>query len=368
MRALGAASGSDDAPTRVEIDSVSVRYGEMLAVDTVTLTIEPGDILALVGPSGCGKTSLLKAIAGLEPIASGRITLDGTRLDTLPPHRRNVGMVFQSYALFPHKRVQENVAFGLAMRGDKVDVAGRVQDALDFLQIGKLAEAWPDQLSGGQQQRVALARTLVVEPRVLLLDEPLSALDRQLRDTMRAEIRSLVKTVGITTLIVTHDQEEAMSMADRIAVMRGGRIEQEGPPRDLYRRPASAFVAGFLGRVNRFPGRVVSVAEGRLTVKLAGGVAVTASRTGSQTFLPGDDVAVLVRTEALHLDFDRDSGKGIGASVADRTFLGGRVELALNVDEGPIIRLELPDRGGLPENGERVRIRFEPEGVFAFPA
>jgi ABC-type Fe3+/spermidine/putrescine transport system ATPase subunit len=348
------------------MDGVSVRYGDMLAVDAVTLSIEPGDVLALVGPSGCGKTSLLKAIAGLEPVASGRITLDGARLDTLPPHRRNVGMVFQSYALFPHKRVRENVAFGLAMRGERGDVAARVRQALDFLQIGHLADAWPDQLSGGQQQRVALARTLVVEPRLLLLDEPLSALDRQLRDTMRAEIRSLVKTVGITTLIVTHDQDEAMSMADRIAVMRGGRIEQEGPPRELYRRPASAFVADFLGRVNRFAGKAVGVEDGRLTARLAGGATVTATRTGSQTFLPGDDVALLVRTEALHLD--RDGSEGVGASVADRTFLGGRVELALRVDDGPVVRLELPDRGALPENGERVRIRFEPDGAFAFPA
>jgi putative spermidine/putrescine transport system ATP-binding protein len=351
--------------TRIAIDSVSVAYGDMTAVDQVNFAVEPGEILALVGPSGCGKTSLLKSIAGLEPVESGSIAFDGARIDGLPSHRRGVGMVFQNYALFPHMRVAENVRFGLRMHEVPGNHAERVAKALDLLQIGHLAKSWPDQLSGGQQQRVALARTLVIEPKVLLLDEPLSALDRQLRDQMRIEIRSLVKEVGITTVIVTHDQEEALSMADRIAVMRAGRIEQIGEPGEIYRKPATRFVAGFMGRINLFEGKVSELAGDTIKVRLADGAVIGAQPPLGESPGIGADVTLAIRPEAIRIS---DAGYGAySVKVTDRTFLGERSEIRTVTGFGTPLTIVLAAGQAVPDSGSVIGLYFDPEGVFVFP-
>lgn len=350
--------------TRVRVEGAVVRYGDFTAVNGVSFDVAPGELLALVGPSGCGKTSLLKAIAGLETIEAGRIEFDGTRIDTVVPHRRNVGMVFQNYALFPHKRVRENVAFGLRMHKEQDPKGERVASMLDLLHIGHLAEAWPDQLSGGQQQRVALARTLVLAPRVLLLDEPLSALDRQLRDAMRTELRTLARTVGITTILVTHDQDEAMSMADQVAVMRAGRLEQIGRPQDLYNDPASAFVASFLGRANRLAATVSGIDDEHVVARVSGGreIRVPHRNAGLQ---PGSELELLVRADAVTaVAADGD----VQATIRDRQFMGSAVEIIAETVAGDVVRFVAgPDcESYVP--GVACELRLGPHGIHAFPA
>jgi putative spermidine/putrescine transport system ATP-binding protein/spermidine/putrescine transport system ATP-binding protein len=243
--------------TAVRLNALTRRYGAHVAVDTLSLAIEPGSMLALLGPSGCGKTTCLRMIAGLVQPTSGEIFIDEKRVTSVPVHRRNIGMLFQNYALFPHMTVAENVAFGLeARRIPRAQTATRVAGALQLVQLSGFEDRFPAQLSGGQQQRVALARCLVVEPSLLLLDEPLGALDKSLRESMQVELRALQRRLGITTIMVTHDQEEALTLADRVAIMRGGRLEQLGTPEEVYQAPASRFVAGFIGVSNFFRGRI----------------------------------------------------------------------------------------------------------------
>ncbi|MEI4472913.1 ABC transporter ATP-binding protein [Frigidibacter sp. MR17.24] len=252
-----------DAPSALILSAIRKRFGALMAVDDLDLAVEPGALVSLLGPSGCGKTTTLRMVAGFETPDSGRITIGGEDVTRLAPNRRGLGMVFQSYSLFPHRTVAENVAFGLRMAGaSKQRQAEEVHRMLDMVQLAGRADMYPAQLSGGQQQRVALARALVVNPRVLLLDEPLGALDKSLREEMQFEIRDMQQRLGITALLVTHDQEEAMSMSDRIAVMQGGRILQLGAPNEIYDRPTSAFVATFLGTSNLFAGTAGS--DGRL--------------------------------------------------------------------------------------------------------
>ena len=243
----------------ITFENVTKRFGRMVAVDNVSLTIDEGEFFCLLGPSGCGKTTLLRMLAGFETPTEGRILIDGQDISTTPPNRRPVNMVFQSYAVFPHMSVADNVAYGL--RIDRVPGAERdrrVQEALELVQLGGLGERKPDQLSGGQRQRVALARALVKRPRVLLLDEPLSALDAKLRDQMRTELCALQETVGITFIMVTHDQDEALALASRCAVMNRGLLQQVATPSDLYEFPGSRFVADFIGSVNMFEGQLVA--------------------------------------------------------------------------------------------------------------
>jgi spermidine/putrescine ABC transporter ATP-binding subunit len=244
-----------DRPDIIEVDRVTKRFGEVVAVDDVSLSIRENEFFALLGPSGCGKTTLLRMLAGFETPDGGRLLLDGRDLVGTPPHRRPLNMMFQSYALFPHMTVAENVGYGLRMdRVPRPELDSRVAEALELVQLGAHARRRPHQLSGGQRQRVALARALVKRPRVLLLDEPLAALDRQIRLEMQVELKRLQHGVGITFVVVTHDQEEALALADRIAVMRHGRVVQLGASTDLYERPTSRFVAGFLGESNVFRG------------------------------------------------------------------------------------------------------------------
>src|SRR5712691_5000288 len=283
----------------VRLNELTKLFGATRAVDRVSLTIEPGSMVALLGPSGCGKTTTLRMIAGLVEPSAGEISLDERSITRVPVHRRNIGMLFQNYALFPHMTVAENIAFGLETRGIKrVAAEERVAGALQLVHMPEYSDRMPAQLSGGQQQRVALARALVVEPALLLLDEPLGALDKSLRQSMQVELRALQRRLGITTVLVTHDQDEALTMADRIAIMRDGSLEQIGTPDEVYQRPVSRFIASFLGAANFFEGRVDRVSGESARVSLPGELSLTipASRP------LGSTVTIALRPEAISVE------------------------------------------------------------------
>jgi putative spermidine/putrescine transport system ATP-binding protein/spermidine/putrescine transport system ATP-binding protein len=283
----------------VRLEGLSKHYHRTVAVDGVTLAIEPGSMLALLGPSGCGKTTCLRMIAGLVQPSAGEIYVNGKGITSVPVHRRNIGMLFQNYALFPHLTVAENVAFGLEMRGiKKKGAARRVADALALVQLAGFGERFPAQLSGGQQQRVALARALVIEPAMLLLDEPLGALDKGLRESMQVELKALQRRLGITTVMVTHDQDEALTMADRIVVMRSGRLEQIGTASEIYRKPASRFVASFIGVSNFFTGTVDRRDNLHARVATSAGVSLLIPELDAEI----TDVTVTLRPETVRVD------------------------------------------------------------------
>jgi putative spermidine/putrescine transport system ATP-binding protein len=289
------------APQAVELDGLTHRYGATTAVDNVTLTIKAGEIAALLGPSGCGKTTLLRIIAGFVRQHAGRVIVGGRAIDDLPANRRNVGIVFQNYALFPHMTAAENIAYGLRARGQsKHKIKPTVARFLDVVRLGGLADRMPRELSGGQQQRVALARALAVGPSILLLDEPFSALDKGLRLDMQIEIKRLQRQFGLTAILVTHDQEEAMSVSDRIAVMNRGRIEQFDTPVGVYDRPATLFVNGFIGTTNILPGRILTASgDGHAAVALDAGAKVMVE--SDRYFVAGTRVIVSARPEQLKL-------------------------------------------------------------------
>lgn len=313
----------------VEFRGLRRSFGSTVALDGLDLTARPGELLALLGPSGCGKTTALRMLAGFEHPDSGEVLVDGEDVTRVPAHRRDAGMVFQSYSLFPHLSALDNVAFGLRMR--KVRTAERRTRAAELLDLVGLAdkgERFPHQLSGGQQQRIALARALALRPRVLLLDEPLSALDAKVRLSLREEIRRLQQELGITTLFVTHDQEEALSMADRVAVMRSGRLEQCAAPAELYGRPATAFVAEFVGTMSRIPGRLEST---------------TVEVLGQRLPVDGDapdarEVDVLVRPEAVRVEAD-DAGD---ARLVASAFLGAATRVTVRLADGTEVKADLP--------------------------
>lgn len=300
-----------------EIRGLTKRFGTVVAVEGFSLAVPEGEILALLGPSGCGKTTVLRIVAGLERPDAGRVFLAGRDATDWPPEKRGVGLVFQSYALFPHLSVGANAAYGLRFRrgGDR---KRRVQELLTLVGLAGYEKRKPHQLSAGQQQRVALARALAPEPRILLLDEPLSALDAALRKDLRAELRGLLGKLGMTALYVTHDQEEALALADRVAVMRDGRLEQVAPPEELYAKPQTPFVASFLGRANLWPGRVVSVDGDRALVEVAGEqIPADAGQAGE-----GDEVFLFFRPERVKL------GEGpFTAQIESAEYLGDRWEL-----------------------------------------
>ncbi len=319
LRAAGNGAG---AP--VVLDSLSRSFGAVRALDGLSLDIAPGELVALLGPSGCGKTTALRIVAGFEFADTGSVTVDGKDISPVPPAKRDMGMVFQSYSLFPNMTALDNVAFGLRMR--KISGSERNKRAaalLDMVGLAPQARQYPHQLSGGQQQRVALARALAIEPRVLLLDEPLSALDAKVRLQLREQIRTLQQRLGTTTLFVTHDQEEALSMADRVGVMRDGRLEQIATPSQLYSTPATAFVAEFVGTMNRITGTY----HGNDEVTVLGTVVPV---QGEHASVAAGEVDVLVRPEGLTVEAV-PSGNGI---VTDRTFLGSltRVSVLLSGD------------------------------------
>jgi putative spermidine/putrescine transport system ATP-binding protein len=293
----------------LRLEAITHRFGDFVAIDDVTLDIRAGELLALLGPSGCGKSTLLRIVAGFIRQTEGGVLFDGERVDHLPPNRRGVGIVFQNYALFPHMSVRRNVAYGLeAHHWPRQRTAPRVEEMLELVHMHPFADRLPRQLSGGQQQRVALARCLAIDPKILMLDEPFGALDKNLRLDMQIEVKRLQRKYGITTILVTHDQEEALSMADRIAVMNRGRIEQVASPTDIYDRPATLFVNQFVGSTNLFPGRVVAADASGTDVALAGGVL----RAAPATLAEGANVVVCVRPEQLRLSAEAATGQLAG--------------------------------------------------------
>lgn len=289
----------------VELVRVTKRFGDTLAVQEVSLQVQPGEFLTLLGPSGSGKTTVLRMVGGFETVTSGTVLIKGAAMTDEPPHRRDTSMVFQDYALFPHKTVGENIGFGLKMRGISPDERRRkVEEILELVNLPGVADRMPHQLSGGQRQRVALARSLVIEPSVLLLDEPLGALDAQIRKLMQIELKALQRRLGRTFLYVTHDQEEAMVMSDRIAILRDGVLEQVGPPEDVYERPASRFVASFLGECNLFAGTVAEARGTRLAIALPGLGVLWAVAPHLATLPSGQAVTLGIRPERMHLGED----------------------------------------------------------------
>jgi putative spermidine/putrescine transport system ATP-binding protein len=317
---------------RIRFDKVSKSYASLRVIDDLTLDIHAGEFVSLLGPSGSGKTTLLMILAGFETPTEGGVWLDGRRIDSLPPYRRDMGVVFQNYALFPHMTVAENIAFPLQMRGaSKADIAARVEKVLDMVQLGAMRERRPSQLSGGQQQRIALARALVFEPAVVLMDEPLGALDKQLREQMQLDIRALHKRLELTVVFVTHDQSEALTMSDRIAVFNRGRIEQIGAPRDIYDRPATRFVAEFIGETNLVEGVVDSLRDDTAIVRLErGGMVKVAAPRGA---VPGRPVLVSVRPERIHLAGHRTDGSNVLTTrVVDSVYQGDHLRVQLDHD------------------------------------
>src|SRR3954447_8835451 len=286
--------------TAVDLRNITLAYGSFVAVENVSLTIEKGSFLTLLGPSGCGKTTILRSIAGLVQPTAGDIHVAGRRINDIPIHKRNIGLVFQNYALFPHKTVFDNIAFGRKYRNVERSIqAAKVRRALDMVRLPGVERKLPSELSGGQQQRIALARAIVIEPDVLLLDEPLSALDANLRDEMRTELKIIQREVGITNIFVTHDQEEALAMSDRIVVMNHGRVEQVGSPEEVYRRPASRFVASFLGQSNLLEGRVARVADGMAAIVVSRGPELRVAAPAG--LAEGAAVTVVVRAQRIQV-------------------------------------------------------------------
>ena len=315
--------------TRLVIERLEKRFGNVAALKSLSLRVEEGELISLLGPSGCGKTTTLRCVAGFEQPDAGEILFDAQNITQLPPERRDIGMVFQNYALFPHMTVAQNLAFGLEMRKvSQVNVAERVKQALRMVQLEAMLDRYPRQLSGGQQQRVALARALVIEPRMLLLDEPLANLDASLREEMRFFIRDLQQRVGITTLYVTHDQSEAMVMSDRVVVMFSGEIAQVGPPRDLYARPASREVAQFIGRTQFVTGTVLARRDGE-HVELETPLGIVVS-PAAPSLAAGQQALLVVRPEALQLAASAQTGaQALQGQVIRTYFLGGSVEHVL---------------------------------------
>jgi len=347
----------------IEIAGVSKVYdGGVRAVDTIEIDISQGEFFSLLGPSGCGKTTTLRMIAGFETPDVGAIRVDGDDITHVPAHKRDMGMVFQNYALFPHRTVAENVAFGLRMRGmDKATIASKVKAALEMVELAGLEDRRPGQLSGGQQQRVALARAIVIEPRVLLCDEPLGALDKKLRQQMQFELKQLQKTLGLTLVFVTHDQEEALAMSDRIAVMNCGRVEQIGTPVEIYDRPLTRFVADFIGDTNIFRGERITSDVGPALAVGRGLVVTLPARA------PGTGVlSVALRPEKIGLSPGKAGAVATGSRargmVESTNFLGGAVLYRIALDSGHRVLAQQPNAGAgdvfVP--GQTVRLDWKP--------
>jgi iron(III) transport system ATP-binding protein len=348
--------------TPIRIESVSKSFGQTVALDSVSLDVEPGEIFFLLGPSGCGKTTLLRVVAGLETADRGRVFLGERDVTHVPARSREAVMVFQSYALWPHMSVERNVSFGLEVRSvPGAERKAAVRRALEQVRLGALAARKPGQLSGGQQQRVALARALVVRPRVLLLDEPLSNLDAALRSEMRGEIRRLCNEAGLTALYVTHDQHEAMAVADRIALLDAGRIAQVGTPRQIYTRPASRFAAEFMGVTNIIEARVAALEPAALETPL--GTLGAARLPGG--LAPGDAVLLSVRPEAWR----RGPGThGLRGSVTTAAFLGDHAEYGVQVQGGITLRVTEQGSGAdVPARGDAVELHVDPSDVVVIP-
>jgi putative spermidine/putrescine transport system ATP-binding protein len=339
---------------RLRLDGVTRRFGGVDALAGLNLEIRRGEFIALLGPSGCGKSTALNCLAGLLPLSSGSIWRDDTRLDTLPPEKRGFGMVFQNYALFPHMSVQKNVSFGLQMRGvPRAEARRRTADAIRLVHLEEHARKLPGQLSGGQQQRVAIARAVVVEPSLVLMDEPLSNLDAKLRLEMRTEIRRLHQALGLTTVYVTHDQEEALSLADRLVVLRDGRVQQIGSPEEVHTRPVNRHVADFMGYRNLLPGS----ADGAYTKINNTGVRVKGTPVGSVS--DGSPVVAAIRPEDVSLTGDLE------ATVEVAEYQGREIAAEVRTDDGLVLHVRTGQRHA---PGDKVRLGFPPDRLLIFPA
>ena len=352
-----------EKPPIVRLTGVTKRFDDVVAVDSLDLDIYQGEFLTLLGPSGCGKTTVLRLIAGFENLDEGELFMEGNRLNNIPPNKRGVNTVFQSSALFPHMSVFDNIAFGLKMKGyDKSRIAIEVREALNIVKLEGLESRKPHQLSGGQQQRVAMARAIVNKPKVLLLDEPLSALDYRLRQEMQIELKRLHRQLGITFVFVTHDQEEAISMSDRIAVMNNGRVEQLGSPTEIYEEPANMFVAQFVGEINVFAARVVSAAADSAVVDIHGQQFTVQNR---KAFVAGQSVAVLLRPEDLLVTRDEEetvSGPALAGTVEDVIYKGKTIDLIISLDAGETVFVTQffneDEENVLYREGQRVHLEW----------
>ncbi|HEX6004256.1 MAG TPA: ABC transporter ATP-binding protein [Burkholderiales bacterium] len=348
---------------RVEVRGVSLAYGATRVLHDVNVTVEPGEFFALLGPSGSGKSTLLRLIAGFNQAQSGQVLIGGEDLSRVPPWKRDIGMVFQNYALWPHMTVAQNVAFGLEERRLARDVVrAKVLAALDLVGLREFAERRPGQLSGGQQQRVALARTIAIEPKVLLLDEPLSNLDAKLRVYMRAELLALQRKLGITTIFVTHDQEEALSISDRVAVLDRGVIQQIGTPMELYDHPANRFIADFVGTINLLPGRVRRAADGvHFESEVLGALKLASGASEGQAAIAVRPHALMLVPAAAQVDGARVWLEGV---VAEREFLGEFVRYTVQVGTTRLIADEAHFIGGASYTpGSRVKVGLNPAQV-----
>src|SRR6266700_5693647 len=341
---------------RLRLEDISHRFGDFVAVREINLDVAGGELVALLGPSGCGKSTLLRIMSGFIRQAEGRVLFDEAAVDHLPPNRRGVGIVFQNYALFPHMTVRQNVAYGLqAHHWLREKIAPRVDEMLDLVHMRRFGERLPRQLSGGQQQRIALARCLAIDPKVLLLDEPFGALDKNLRLDMQIEVKRLQREYGITTILVTHDQEEALSMADRIAVMSRGRIEQLSPPTEIYDRPKTLFVNQFVGTANVVAGEFVSADQGVATVRVMGGAVLKARETPQ--LVSGAQVLVSVRPEQLRLESAPGDGRIAGVVKAVMP-LGPHVVYEVETAGGASLKVSEPRAAAaaLRRPGESVHV------------
>ncbi len=355
--------GSKDMSHQVLVKKAVKKYGDFVALNGVDLEMNPGEFFTLLGPSGCGKTTLLRMIAGFNSVDGGEIYFDDKLLNHVEAHKRGIGMVFQNYAIFPHLTVEENVAYGLkAKKIPKAEIERRVDEALDLVQIKKLKNRKPNELSGGQQQRVALARAFVIEPSVLLMDEPLSNLDAKLRVQMRTVIKKLQRRLGITTIYVTHDQEEALAISDRIAVMKDGNVMQVGTPEEIYKKPENTFVAGFIGVSNFIDCQVEG--ENGDQAALTIGEDYTVS-VGLKKSFKGKGI-ISARPEQLFFD----QSKGLKGTVVISTFLGDFIEYEIELENGQILQLNeyTKDSETLRKDGETVYVNFKPDAVNVYDA
>lgn len=351
----------------IEFCGITKRFAGGGGIEDLHLKVQDGEVLALLGPSGCGKTTALRIAAGLQLQDRGQVLLDGQDITAWPPERRKIGMVFQSYALFPHLSVGGNVAYGLRMRGlGRKAAAAKAMSALERVRLSHAFDRRPEHLSGGEQQRVALARALVIEPRVLLLDEPFSNLDAGLRRELRAELAGLRATVRIPMVFVTHDQEEALALADRIALLRAGKLVQLGTAREIYRQPVSAFAASFLGSSLVLKATIASVTEGEVEVTFGSGIRTKVARRGGSEKRPGQEIGLVIRSEAVSVHMT--SSNAIPASIAARTWLGGSLELELLAGGVRIsARLACPHPAEALETGHSVGLVLNPEALSLVP-
>ena len=365
------------ADSVVELRGITKRFRDVTAVDGVDLSVNQGELLTLLGPSGCGKTTTLRMIAGFETPSEGDVYITGAPVTDVPAYNRDTGMVFQHYALFPHMTVADNIAFGLKMQGvpdDEIDE--RVADGLEMVRLGGLGDRYPSELSGGQQQRVALARALVIEPSVLLLDEPLSDLDKKLREEMRLEILRLHRELDVTMVYVTHNQEEALTISDRMAVMSDGRVHQVGTPEEVYQSPSDEFVADFIGNANILRGRATDIDDGQYRVDLKCASEVTLDRAATASSLdiaPGDDVNLLFRPERFTIRAEngqaRETGNVVHGEVTEATYLGSRIDYFVRADGEQLhVVQQNIRRDDTFDAGDRVVLEFDPDGPFAIPS